>query len=146
VADTRKTPLPPLEGLEEGARVLIEAGLRLDKEPRRDLEKTLREAETQRDWYPEKYYCEQDFRLNIHLGAGGAMSTGRVQDPEGAKTTILLYKTAAGAAVAIHEQNLKIVCFIDTQTGRLGVDKQGETSYAESRFFLTYPVHSRTTS
>jgi hypothetical protein len=39
------------------------------------------------------------------------MSTGRAQDPEGAKTIILSYKTAARAAAAIHRQNLKIVCF-----------------------------------
>ena len=49
VVDTRKTPFPPLEDLADGARVLIEAGLSLGTEPRRDLEKTLREAGTQRD-------------------------------------------------------------------------------------------------
>ena len=62
--------------------------------------------------------------LNIHLGARGAMSTGRVQDPEGAKTIILSSKAAAGATVAIHGKNLKIVYFTDTQTGRLNVDKE----------------------
>ena len=49
VADTRKTPLPLLEDLAEGVTVLIEAGLRLGTEPKSDLDKTLREAGTQRD-------------------------------------------------------------------------------------------------
>jgi len=50
------------------------------------------------------------------------MSTGRVQDPEGAKTIILSYKTAAGAVAAIQRHNFKIVCFTDTNTCRLMVD------------------------
>jgi len=50
------------------------------------------------------------------------MSTGRVQDPEGAKTIILSYKTAARAVAAIQRQNLKIVCFTDSHTGMLRVD------------------------
>jgi hypothetical protein len=124
VVDTRRTPLPALEDMAEGATILIESGLRLGTAPIRDLEKTLREAGMQRDRYSEKHYCEQDLSLNTHLGARGAMSTGRVQDPEGAKTIILSYKTAAGAAAAIQRQNLKIVCFTDTQTSRLIVDKQ----------------------
>ena len=78
VADTRKTPLPPLEDLAEGATFLIEAGLRLGTKPIRYLEKTLREAGTQRGSYPDKYKGDQDLSLNAHLGAGGAMSTGRV--------------------------------------------------------------------
>ena len=50
------------------------------------------------------------------------MPTGRVQDPEGAKTIILSYKTAAGAVAAMQRQKLKIVCFTNTHTGRLRVD------------------------
>ena len=106
MADTRKTPLPPLEDMAKGATVLIEAGLRLGTHHKRDLEKTLiREAGTQRDWYPDKYNCDEDLSLNAHLGAGGSMFTGRVQDPEGAKTIILSYQTAAGAVVGIQRQN-----------------------------------------
>ena len=104
-----------MEDLAEGAKILIEAGLRLGTEPRRDMENTPREAGTQREWYPDKYNCDQDLSLHDHLGAGGAMSTGRVQDPEGAKTIIHSYKTATGAVAAIHRQNFKIVCFTDTQ-------------------------------
>jgi hypothetical protein len=120
--NTRKTPLPPLQDLAEGATVLLEAGLRLGTKPRCDLEKALREAGTQQDWYLEKHCCEQDLSLNTHLGAEGAMSTGRVQAPEGATTIILSYKTAAGAVTAISRQNLKIVYFADIHTGRLKVD------------------------
>ena len=49
VADTKTTLLPPLEDLAEGATFLLEAGLRLGTEPRRDMEKAPREAGTQRD-------------------------------------------------------------------------------------------------
>jgi len=94
VADTRKTPLPPLEELAEGTTALIESGLRLGTKPKRELEKTLKEAGTLRDWYREKHYYEQDLSLNTHLGAAIEMSTGRVHDPEGAKTIIRSYKTA----------------------------------------------------
>jgi len=52
------------------------------------------------------------------------MSTGRVQDPEGAKPIILSNKTATGAVATIHMQNLKIVCFKDTYTSKLRLDKQ----------------------
>ena len=74
---------------------MIESGLRLGTKPIRELEKSLKEAGTLRDWYPEKHHREQNISLNNHLGAAGAMSTGRVQDPEGAKTIILSFKTAA---------------------------------------------------
>jgi len=95
VADTRNTPLPPLEELAEGTTALIESGLKLGIELRRELEKSLKEAGTLRDWYPNKHHREQNISLNNHLGATGAMSTGRVQDPEGAKTIIFSFKTAS---------------------------------------------------
>ena len=78
VANTRKPPLTPLEDMAEGATVLLEAGLRLGTEPICDLKKALCEAGTQQDWYLDKQGCEQDLSLNTHLGAGGAMSIGRV--------------------------------------------------------------------
>ena len=73
----KKPPLPPLEELAEGTTTLIEAGLGLGTQPRREMEKTLKEAGTLRDWYPEKHSREQDMSLNTHLGARGVMSTGR---------------------------------------------------------------------
>jgi hypothetical protein len=81
------------------------------------------------------------------IGARGAMSTGRVQDPEGAKTIILSYKTAAGAAATIHRQNLKIVCFIDTPIGKFRVDKQAtagekqDPSMQGRRMVLIYRIN-----
>ncbi len=51
------------------------------------------------------------------------MSARRIHDPEGAKTIILSYKTAAEAANAISKQNLKIVYFAYIHTGRLKLDK-----------------------
>ena len=61
-------------------------------------------------------------RLNTHLGTGGAMSTGRIQDPEGAKIVILSFKTTSRSALAISRQNIKLICFADVLTGRLRVD------------------------
>ena len=50
------------------------------------------------------------------------MSTGRIQDPEGAKRVILSFKTATRATLAISRHNIKLVCFADLTTGRLRVD------------------------
>jgi len=86
----------------------------------------------------------QNLRLNTHLGARGAMSTGRIQDPEGAKTTILSFKTSAGAALVISRQNIKLVCFTDLTTGRLRVDADATTGGKQDnnaqgrRMFLIY--------
>ena len=94
VADTRKTPLPPLEDLAEGVTVQLTTGLKQGSEPRKDLDIALRESGTYLDWFPDREdrnTWTQDMRLNTHLGAGGAMSTGRIQDPKGAKTVILSF-------------------------------------------------------
>jgi hypothetical protein len=48
--------------------------------------------------------------------------------PEGAKTIILSYKTAAEAVVAVHMQNLKIGCFTYTHTSNIRVDRQQATT------------------
>ncbi len=50
------------------------------------------------------------------------MSTRRIQNPEGAKTVTLSFKTAAGATLAIARQNIKIVCFSYVNSCRLRVD------------------------
>ena len=50
------------------------------------------------------------------------MTPGRIQDPEGAKTAIISFKTAAGTIAAIHMQTYKIVCFRDAAGGRLRVE------------------------
>ncbi len=50
------------------------------------------------------------------------MSTRRIQDPDGAKKVIMSFKTAAGAAMAISRQNIKLICFADVTTRRLQVD------------------------
>lgn len=125
VADTRKSPLPPLEDLAEGVMVQLTTGMKPGTEPGKDLNIALRESGTYQDWFPDRedrHTWTQDMRLNAHLCAGGAMSTGRIQDPERAKTVILSFKTAAGAALAISRQNIKLICFADVTTGRLRVD------------------------
>ena len=62
------------------------------------------------------------FALNKHLGAEGAMSPGRVQDPEGAKTVVISYATAAGAIAAVIKRMFLITCYTEPDRGRLRVD------------------------
>ena len=60
--------------------------------------------------------------LNKHLGAEGVMSPGRVQDPEGAKTIVLSYNTAAGAVATVIKHKFLLTCYTDEHTGRLRLD------------------------
>ena len=51
------------------------------------------------------------------------MTPRRIQYPEGANTLVVLFKTTTGAAAAISRQQFKIVCFANSTTGRLTMDK-----------------------
>jgi hypothetical protein len=55
------------------------------------------------------------------------MSTRRVQDPEGEKTVTMSFKTTARATLAIAKLNIKIVCFVDVNSGRLRVNPDATT-------------------
>ena len=78
------------------------AGLKPDKEPRKELEKLMKAEETARHWFAEpRDPCIRDTRINSHLGAARVMTPGRIQDPEGAKTIVVTFKTAAGAILAV---------------------------------------------
>jgi len=44
------------------------------------------------------------------------MFPGRVQDLEGAKTTVLSYKIAAGAVATIIKHMFTIICFVEEGT------------------------------
>jgi hypothetical protein len=55
------------------------------------------------------------------------MTPGRIQDLEGAKPVIILFKTIIGAVAALHKQTYKIVCFKNTSRGRLRVDAAATT-------------------
>jgi hypothetical protein len=50
------------------------------------------------------------------------MTPGRIQDPKGAKTRVVSYKTVDGAAATINIQLFKIVCFAYPNSGKLTVD------------------------
>ena len=50
------------------------------------------------------------------------MTLGRIQDPEGAKTVVVSFKTATGAILAVQRHTYKIVCFRDIDSGQLKVD------------------------
>jgi hypothetical protein len=122
--DTKKSPLPPLEELADEAVTTITAvGLQPNKEHKKELEKALQTTGSLRDWLPlAKGPCNRDARINTHLGVGGAMTPGRIQDPEGAKIMVIFFKTTPGAILAIQRPTYKIVCFKDTISGRLKVD------------------------
>ena len=67
----------------------------------------------------------------MHLGAKGAMSPGRVQDPEGAKTVVISFNTAAGAVATVVKRRFLITCYTETDTGRIRMDPSltaGQTS------------------
>jgi len=61
-------------------------------------------------------------RINSHLGAGGVMTPGSMQDPKGAKAVIISFKTTTRAVEAIHRQTYEVVFFKDATRGRLRVD------------------------
>ena len=112
IVDINKHPLPLLKELVDGVSLQLMAGLQGGHEPRKDLDRALKEAGNTRQWFPNsKRPCQQDLRVNHRLGAGGAMKLGRIQDPEGAKTIVVSYKTAPRAAAAISKLIFKIVCF-----------------------------------
>ncbi len=79
VADTKKSPLPILEDLAEAATALIAAGLQPDKEPRKDFNKIMHTVGGLQEWSPTtRGPYNQDLRLNTHIGAGGAMTPGKI--------------------------------------------------------------------
>ena len=50
------------------------------------------------------------------------MNPNMIQDPEGAKTMVISFKTVTGAVAAVHRKTFKHVCFGDAISGRLKVD------------------------
>ena len=128
VVDTKKTPVPPLEDLAEAVTILPKAGHQHNKDPRKELEKILLTEGASKEWFLEPYGpCTRDLRINSHLGAGEVMTTGRIQDPEGAKIVIISFKAATRVVATIHRQTFRIVCFKDTTRGRLRVDAKATT-------------------
>jgi hypothetical protein len=124
IPDIRKRPLAPLEELVDGVTLQLAAGLKDGCEPRKAIDRALKEADNTSEWFLRiRGPCHQDLRINKHLGAGGAMTPRRIQDPEGAKTIVVSYKTSAGAAAAVSRQHFKIACSTDPKTGMLKVNK-----------------------
>ena len=87
MTDTKRSPLPPLEELAEAVSILIAIGIHPQKDQRKELEKVLQNAGSLRDFFPvANGPCERDAIINTHLGAGGVITPGRFQDPEGEKS------------------------------------------------------------
>jgi hypothetical protein len=91
-----------------------------------------------------------DAMINIHLGAGGVMTPGRIQDPEGANIMVISFKTAPGAILALQRHTYKIVCFRDAISGRLNVDFNATAGGKQnpalqgSRVILIYKTYMHT--
>ena len=62
----------------------LASGMQNGCEPRKDIDRVLKETDNTREWFPNYMdSCQQDLGVNQYLGARGAMSLGRIQDPEG---------------------------------------------------------------
>ena len=119
----QKDTAPTARGLAEAVTVLLQTGLEHNKEPRKELEKILQAEGVTKEWFPEHNgQCTYNMRINSHLGARRVMTLERIQDPKGAKTVIISFKTTSRAMATIHRQTDKIVCFKDALGGRLRVD------------------------
>ena len=151
IIDTKKSPLPPLEDLTEAVKTLMAAGLKPDKEPRKELEKRLQAEGTARHWFAKpRGPCIRDTMINSQLGASGIMTAGRIQNPEGAKTIIVSFRTAAGAIFVVQLQTYKIVSLMDNDNGRLRVDTlatiggKHDMNKQGRRVILIYKAHMYT--
>ncbi len=114
--------MSPLKELSKAVSILLVAKLQPQKEQRKELEKILQSAGSLTGLIPvANGPCNRDARINTHLGAGGVMTPGRIQEPEGAETMVISFKTTRGAILAVHCKTYEIVFFRDATTGRLGV-------------------------
>ena len=75
------------------------------------------------------------------------MTPGIIQDPEGAKTIVVSFKTTAEAITTILRQTLRFVCYSDTNNGRLKIDMattiggKHNPSLLGQRVMLIYKTH-----
>jgi len=78
-----KCLLPPLGEIALGSSIQIQDVIIKGTRSRIDLDAALRLAETEDEWFPDgNSECAQAMELNMHLGAEGAMSPGRVARSE----------------------------------------------------------------
>ena len=82
----------------------------------------------------------------MHLGAEGAMSPRRVQDPEGTKTIVISFNTAARAVAAVVKRRFFITCYTEADTGHLRLDPtltagQSAGSHTGAKKILIYDTH-----
>jgi hypothetical protein len=112
IRDIIKSPLPPLEEIARGVLIQLREAVKLGTQSRRDLEAALKTTGIEADLFPNNQHdCEMNFALNKHLGAERAMSAGRVQDLEGAKTVVISHAKTAGATTAVIKRRFQITCY-----------------------------------
>ena len=128
VQDIAQYSLPQVEEIARGTEILLDAFKQPGTQKRKDLDAALRAARTSVDWCMHRdAHCQKNLALNYHLGAGGVMSLGRIQDPEGAKQLVILYQTAAGAAATIIKGRFSLMTYKDALTGKLKVEERMTT-------------------
>ncbi len=74
------------------------------------------------------------------------MSPERVQDPEGAKTVVISFNTAAKAVAAVIKRRFLTICYTEANTGRICMDPaltSGQTagSHSGAKKILIYDTH-----
>jgi hypothetical protein len=112
IRDITKSPLPPPEELAHGIYIQLHDVIHKGTQSRKDLDAAITSAEAEVEWFPDNPYdCIQSLELNKHLEAKGAMSPGRVQDLEEAKTITISFNTAAGAVAAVVNRRFLLTCY-----------------------------------
>ena len=124
ITDIIKCPLPPLEEISLGVSIQIQAVIIKGTRSRRDIDAALCLAEAEDEWFPAgKPECAHTLELNLHIGAEGAMSPGRVQDMEEAKTVVINFNKTTGAVAIVIKRKFLITClYTEAETGRLLLD------------------------
>jgi hypothetical protein len=137
IRDITKNPLPPLEEIVKGVSIRLRDVVVKGTQSKKYLERAFKEDGTEIDWFLDNSSdCEHSLELKKHLGAEGAMSPGRVQYPEGAKTIVLSYNAATGATATITKHRFIITCYTETETRRMRLDPSltlGRTVGAQPR-------------
>jgi hypothetical protein len=86
----------------------------------KELNKALREVGCLAKWFPiGSDPCIKDMSAIIIVGAGGAVTPGRVREPEGANHIVISCKTTTGVITSVAIHMYKIVCYADPASGRL---------------------------
>ena len=144
--DLASRTLPPLEDVSEALQYLLRQHATFGTDGRRQLDNTLSAAGVLEQWFPPPSQTSAfPLDMNIHLGAHGLMTPGRIQDVESARLICASFRHAAGAVLAVHKSRFLIYTYYDSKE-RLRLDHQltaGHPSIhtTEKKYVLIYEAH-----